>query len=514
MDENRRKRQGEKPSIKKRPAAREIFRELGKVPPQAVELEEVVLGALMLEANSEKCKEVLHYIKPEIFYRTEHQLIAQAILDLKDKESAIDITLVYEQLKKNGTISEILEGVSYLTKLINRVNSSENIIFHFRILYQKFVAREIIRIGNEMTKEGYEETNDVFDMIDKYIGDLEDHKITKVLNTVDHASDVADQFENDMEGVKKDDEKFHPYNIMFGTWETGHHRFDEIVTLGRDKLILLAGGAKHAKTKFVSHLIFRLVEKYIKEIAVYWVTLEDSKYDLLRSYIASKIMLKPKSIRLKKYPVKVGPVIKKWLNVFKKFDIEFRDHSITSEEAAVHFKRFCDNRPGKFCIMVFDNVMAAGDRAFYRHDLNAMYDFIMSKMSEARQKTKQMVIVLHHYNDAQQNEKGIETGYRPRLTDIKGTEAFRRVPTQVLLVNYFKKYKDLLAEYEGEQRELLNYIYVVDAGANREDDDDDEVALIHFFINADFTLFEEIHYPEKEKEREKAKEDNEINNPI
>ena len=207
-------------------------------------------------------------------------------------------------------------------------------------------------------------------------------------------------------------------------------------------------------------------------------------------------MVKPKWIKLKRFPMLVGTEIRKHLQKFRKFDIVFRDQPITSREASRQFRKFCDIRPDKFCILVFDNVMSAADRHEFGRDLNAMYDNIMANMSEARQWTKQLVIVLHHYNDAQQDIDGLLKAFRPRLKDIKGTEAFRRVPTQVLMLNFFKKYKDLCSEYSGDYAELIKYIFVVDAAANREEDDADDIGLLHYLINADFTLFDEVEYPE------------------
>lgn len=461
--------------------------EHGKIPPQALDIEEALLGILMSYYDETAVSEVARGLRPEIFYKESHQVIAEAIVKAYKEGIFVDMISVTEILRTMGSL-DVAGGSYYLMTLCSKAVGSYNVGWNHAILFQKFMQREIIRISQEVIKDAYEDTLDVFQLIDEYIGELENTLPRKTNEGATNSKDIASELENSMFTENVND-------FLFGSRATRWKRFNEVVTISRDKLILIAGGAKHAKTKMVSKMMFDLCEDY-KDIAIFWCTFEDSKYDILRSYIATKVIYKPKAIKLKKFPLTIGTEIRRWLQKFKTFDITFRDQPLKSRDVVNQFRKFCDQRPDKFCVLLFDNVMAAADREDFPKDLNAMYDGLMANMSNARQWTKQLVIVLHHYNDAQQDADGLLKAYRPRLKDIKGTEAFRRVPTQVLMINFFKKYKDLIADYTGDMAELINYMYVIDAGANREDDDADDVALIHFFINADYTLLEEIKYPE------------------
>lgn len=135
-----------------------------KIPPQARELEEAVLGALMLD--KEAVSEVVDIVRAESFYVDAHQLIFKAILSLFAKSQPVDILTVTEELRKSGDL-ESVGGPFYITELTSRIASSANVEFHARIISQKFIQRELIRISTEVIKDSYEDTTDVFELLDK-----------------------------------------------------------------------------------------------------------------------------------------------------------------------------------------------------------------------------------------------------------------------------------------------------------------------------------------------------------
>ena len=111
---------------------------LGKLPPQALDLEEAVLGALMLEKDA--LSAVIDILKPDVFYKDSHQKIFEAIQVLFQKSSPIDILTVTAQLRQHGEL-EMIGGAYYITELTNRVASAANIEYHARIISQKFIQR-------------------------------------------------------------------------------------------------------------------------------------------------------------------------------------------------------------------------------------------------------------------------------------------------------------------------------------------------------------------------------------
>ncbi|MEA3505838.1 MAG: replicative DNA helicase [Bacteroidota bacterium] len=136
----------------------------GKIPPQAIDLEQAVLGALMLEKNA--LTAVIDILQPAVFYKNAHQNIFEAIQSLFAKSEPIDILTVTNELKTMNALDRI-GGPYYITQLTNRVASAANIEYHARILLEKFIQRELIRVSGDVIKEAYEDSTDVFALLDK-----------------------------------------------------------------------------------------------------------------------------------------------------------------------------------------------------------------------------------------------------------------------------------------------------------------------------------------------------------
>ncbi|TPV32980.1 replicative DNA helicase [Paucihalobacter ruber] len=140
-----------------------ISLEKGKIPPQATDLEEVVLGAMMIDKKG--VDEVIDILSPEAFYKEAHQHIFEAILKLFRGSEPVDLLTVSSQLKKDEKL-DVVGGDFYLISLTQRVSSSAHIEFHARIILQKYIQRSLIKISNEIIEQAYDETIDVFDLLD------------------------------------------------------------------------------------------------------------------------------------------------------------------------------------------------------------------------------------------------------------------------------------------------------------------------------------------------------------
>ena len=119
----------------------------GKIPPQAPEVEEAVLGALMLERDAYII--VAAILKAESFYKEEHQKIFKVIQHLVANEKPVDLLMVTQELKNREEL-DIVGGPIYITQLTSRVASAAHIEFRARIIAQKFIQRELIRISSEI----------------------------------------------------------------------------------------------------------------------------------------------------------------------------------------------------------------------------------------------------------------------------------------------------------------------------------------------------------------------------
>ena len=157
------------PSRRNREAFEALAETPGNVPPQAVELEEAVLGALMLEKDS--IIAVQEYVTPDAFYTEEHRTIYKAIEELSMELKPIDLYTVTERLKGKKELKKV-GGASYLAQLTQKVGSAANVEFHAKIIAQKYVQRELIRSATEIQKRSYDESTDVTELIGYAEGEI------------------------------------------------------------------------------------------------------------------------------------------------------------------------------------------------------------------------------------------------------------------------------------------------------------------------------------------------------
>jgi replicative DNA helicase len=147
---------------------------LGKIPPQAVDLEEAVLGALLIEKDA--LTSVVDILHPDSFYKEAHVRIYAAVLTLFANSEPIDLLTVSNQLRSTGEL-DMVGGALYLTQLTERINSAANIEYHARIVAESAMKRSLISITAEVQKLAYEDTTDVFHLLDKIEQEL--FKITE-----------------------------------------------------------------------------------------------------------------------------------------------------------------------------------------------------------------------------------------------------------------------------------------------------------------------------------------------
>jgi hypothetical protein len=151
---------------------RDISESLGKLPPQALDMEEAVLGAVMLERQA--LEKIVHFLKPEHFYREAHGEIYQAALALREKSEPIDMRTVAAQLRKTGKLDLIGgNGLYIIADLTSKVSSAENIDTHARTILEMAIKREIIQVASKIHHDAYEDTTDPFELMDRSAEALE-----------------------------------------------------------------------------------------------------------------------------------------------------------------------------------------------------------------------------------------------------------------------------------------------------------------------------------------------------
>src|SRR5215212_5875970 len=256
----------------------------GKVPPQAKELEEAVLGAIMLEKSA--FDTVVEILKPECFYVEANQRIYRAMQGLQQKNLPIDLLTVVEELKFREEL-DVVGGPYYVSKLTNAVVSSANIEAHSRIILQKFIQRELIRISGEIISDAYEDSTDVFDLLDQAESKIYEVTSTHLRNNYETIDSVL------VKTIQRIEDLRHKNEDVSGV-PSGFVSLDRI-TYGwqNTDLIILAARPAVGKTAFALNLARNAALHPTRPTAVGLFSLEMSAGQLVQRILAaeSEIML-------------------------------------------------------------------------------------------------------------------------------------------------------------------------------------------------------------------------------
>ncbi|HOP42561.1 MAG TPA: replicative DNA helicase [Flavobacteriales bacterium] len=260
--------------------------EMGKLPPQAPDLEQAVLGAMMLEKNA--VNEAIDILSPDSFYVEAHRKIFGAIQELFRTDQPIDLLTVTNELKKRGEL-EVVGGPFYISQLTNKVASSANVQYHARIISQKHILRELIRISAETNRDAYDDTTDVFDLLDKTEQDLYAITSGNLKRNYEPMSDLIQDAIANIENAK---------NRTGGVSgvPTGFTRLDKI-TAGWQKsdMIIVAARPGMGKTAFVLSMARNIAVEHKRAVAVF--SLEMSSTQLVTRLIASEAGISSEKLR-------------------------------------------------------------------------------------------------------------------------------------------------------------------------------------------------------------------------
>ena len=251
----------------------------GKIPPQAKELEEAILGAIMLEKSA--FDTVVEILKPECFYVEAHQKIYKAMQSLAIKSLPIDLLTVVEELKFKEEL-DFVGGPYAVTKLTNAVVSSANIEAHSRIVLQKFIQRELIRISGEIIGDAYEDSTDVFDMLD-----LAETKLFEITNN--HLRKNFDDIETVLvKTINRIEDMRNRQDDITGV-PTGFPSLDRL-TYGWQPtdLIILAARPSVGKTAFALNLARTAALHPTNPTAVGFFSLEMSSSQLVQRILSAE----------------------------------------------------------------------------------------------------------------------------------------------------------------------------------------------------------------------------------
>lgn len=310
------------------------YSNLSKIPPQALELEEAILGAIMIDKDA--ADEVFNILKPEYFYSEINKIVFKAISSLYKEKKQIDILTVRDELVKAKKLSEI-GGALYLTKLTGRVASATHAEFHARIIKQKFTQRELIRYSDELSNKCYDDVEDVDDILqfaDNFIektNEIMHENKTKTLTAIikETANIIATRIENyqnkKLTGVNTG---FNDLNKITNGWQKG-------------KLIIIAARPSVGKSSLIHNNIFKLCEEislYRLEEEIILISLEIADTDITQKLVLNDTDILADNFEAGNINPKEAEIIKKSFEKIENYNLTIIDDIFEIHEIIIECK--------------------------------------------------------------------------------------------------------------------------------------------------------------------------------
>ena len=260
--------------------------DIGKMPPQAPELEEAVLGALMLEKDAFSI--ITDILKPESFYEDAHQAIFGAIYNLAMQQKPVDVLTVVEELKRRGDL-ESVGGAVYVAELTDKVASAAHVEYHARIIAQKYLARQLITFSSDVVNQAFDETVDVDDLMQETESKLFEISQRNVKKDVIQINPVIKEALANLEiAANRED--------GLSGLQSGFHKLDEF-TSGWQKsdLVIIAARPAMGKTALVLTMAKNMAVDYQCPIAIF--SLEMSNVQLVNRMIVNVCQIEGEKIK-------------------------------------------------------------------------------------------------------------------------------------------------------------------------------------------------------------------------
>ncbi|TWI83729.1 replicative DNA helicase [Lacibacter cauensis] len=425
-------------SKKKRTTVDQLTGSYSKVQPQARELEEAVLGAIMLEKSAFDI--VSEILKPECFYVSAHQSIFKAMQELQSKSTPIDILTVVEQLKINGEL-EMVGGAYYVAKLTNSVVSTANVEAHSRIVLEKFIQRKLITISNETIAEAYEDAADIFDLLDDAESKLFEITNNYMRKNFESMEDILVKTIQRIEDMRNKQED------ITGV-PSGFPSMDKVIYGWQPSdLVILAARPAVGKTAFALNLVRYAALNKTKPTPVAFFSLEMSAAQLVQRILSaeSEIMLE-KISRGKLEDHEVQELYKKGIEPLAKAPIYIDDSAaLNIFELRAKARRLVNKHGVGLLIIDYLQLMSgAGNK-------NTNREQEISTISRGlKQLAKELHIPIIALSQLSRDvEKRKDGNKMPQLSDLRESGAIEQDADMVLFL-YRPEYYDITSNEFGE----------------------------------------------------------------
>ena len=402
----------------------------GKLQPQAIELEEVVLGALMID--NESLSDTIDSLQPEYFYKPDHQKIFEAIVNLFNNSKPVDILTVSEELKRMDAL-ESVGGMLYISQLTNNISSSSNTEFHARIIAEKFIKRSLISISNNIIGDAFNDTIDIFDLLNT----AEEKLFTVTEGTLRKSYDKMSTL---IKGALDNIEILRQKEDGLSGVPSGFSKLDR-VTSGWQKsdLVIVAARPGMGKTAFALTMARNIAITH--ETAIGFFSLEMSSEQLVSRLIASEAELSASKLRRGDLQDFEMVQLHEKIKQLSEAQIYIDDTpALTIFELRAKARRLVKNHNVGIIVIDYLQLMSAGGKAGNREQ---EISTISRSLKGIAKELKIPVIALSQVNRGVESRTGVGSK-RPMLSDLRESGAIEQdadIVTFIYRPEYYKIYE-------------------------------------------------------------------------
>lgn len=406
--------QENKPYNNRRNSNSPLYDHGGRTQPRDKDLEEAVLGALMLEKDAYTI--ICDILKPECFYEPANQKVFEAIQSLGASQRPIDMLTVTEQLRINGTLEEV-GGPVFVSELTSRVASGAHIEYHARIVAQKYLARELINFASTIESKAFDESNDVDDLLQEAEGklfEISQRNVKKDVTQVDPVISMAiEQIQtaaNRTSGLSGIESGFHDLDKLTSGWQ-------------RSDLIIIAARPAMGKTAFVLSMAKNMAMNYNTPVAIF--SLEMSNVQLINRIISNVCELEGEVIKSGQLqPMQWDQLMSRVKHLYGAPLYIDDSSSLSIFELRTKARRLVREHQVQFIIIDYLQLMnASGVKVGSREQ---EVSFISRSLKQLAKELNIPIVALSQLNRSVESRGDGREGKRPQLSDLRESGAIEQ----------------------------------------------------------------------------------------
>ena len=449
------------------------YLELGKIPPQDIDIEMKILGGIINDPTL--LIHIVTFLHPNHFYREEHKVIFNFIIQLLNDSMPINISMLTSEIRRKNKLEEV-GGAYNLVQLTDYlVNSPKEVTIYAIRIIECYTRRELIRICSQTIEDAYDESSETFKVIED---------VLELIETLDYRSQFKENLQTTVGKLRTKLKLIHegtedPYMMISGK------ALSRMLKISKNKIFLFGATRKVGKTKFMVWLIKQLIINY--GICANWHSYEMSKEEMIIELCSSITGIEANRLRGEKYDNDGNPIpplteeeidIKEMaLDKIEKMKIEFNSTTLPIEDISLQFRTFAKRNSTHLPVLVIDPLggVANSDK---KKSQTENESHIAKQMIKLREDTQGIIFINHHLNKEVTEKDNKETGFWPMIDHLRGSGntsdfantivlLYRPAIYPLILSEEYQKRPDLIETKDGKTWHPAENLFCVDIQATR-----------------------------------------------